>query len=40
MVGFEDSYDLYMGGSKLEKGAYNYAKSNIISELDEILKSK
>lgn len=22
MVGFEDSYDLYMGGSKLEKGAY------------------
>ena len=26
--------------TKLEKGAYNYAKSNIISELDEILKSK
>ncbi len=22
MVGFEDNYDLYMGGSKLEKGAY------------------
>jgi phenylpyruvate tautomerase PptA (4-oxalocrotonate tautomerase family) len=22
MVGFEDDYDLYMGGSKLEKGAY------------------
>ena len=22
MVGFEDSYDLYMGGQKLEKGAY------------------
>lgn len=22
MLGFEDSYDLYMGGSKLEKGAY------------------
>lgn len=22
MVGFEDSYDLYMGGKKLEKGAY------------------
>lgn len=22
MVGFEDNYDLYMGGQKLEKGAY------------------
>ncbi len=22
MVGFEDNYDLYMGGKKLEKGAY------------------
>lgn len=22
MVGFEDDYDLYMGGNKLEKGAY------------------
>lgn len=22
MVGFEDNYDLYMGGEKLEKGAY------------------
>ncbi|MFR5972150.1 MAG: phenylpyruvate tautomerase MIF-related protein, partial [Clostridium sp.] len=22
MVGFEDNYDLYMGGSKLDKGAY------------------
>ena len=22
MVGFEDNYDLYMGGNKLEKGAY------------------
>ncbi len=22
MVGFEDQYDLYMGGKKLEKGAY------------------
>lgn len=22
MVGFEDEYDLYMGGKKLEKGAY------------------
>ncbi len=22
MVGFEDNYDLYMGGRKLEKGAY------------------
>lgn len=22
MVGFEDKYDLYMGGKKLEKGAY------------------
>jgi phenylpyruvate tautomerase PptA (4-oxalocrotonate tautomerase family) len=22
MVGFEDDYDLYMGGKKLEKGAY------------------
>ena len=22
MVGFEDNYDLYMGGAKLEKGAY------------------
>jgi len=22
MVGFQDSYDLYLGGSKLEKGAY------------------
>lgn len=22
MVGFEDEYDLYMGGDKLEKGAY------------------
>jgi len=22
MLGFEDSYDLYMGGKKLEKGAY------------------
>jgi hypothetical protein len=22
MVGFEDGYDLYMGGKKLEKGAY------------------
>lgn len=22
MVGIEDNYDLYMGGSKLEKGAY------------------
>ena len=22
MVGFEDNYDLYMGGTKLEKGAY------------------
>ena len=26
--------------TKLEKGAYNYAKSGMISELDEILKSK
>ena len=22
MLGFEDNYDLYMGGSKLDKGAY------------------
>lgn len=22
MVGFEDNYDLYMGGNKLDKGAY------------------
>lgn len=22
MVGFEDNYDLYMGGNKLERGAY------------------
>lgn len=22
MIGFEDNYDLYMGGKKLEKGAY------------------
>ena len=22
MVGFDDEYDLYMGGNKLEKGAY------------------
>lgn len=22
MVGFEDNYDLYMGGKKLDKGAY------------------
>ncbi|MGN1083389.1 MAG: hypothetical protein ACI4QX_00165, partial [Lachnospiraceae bacterium] len=22
MVGFEDNYDLYMGGKKLERGAY------------------
>ena len=22
MVGFEDNYDLYMGGAKVEKGAY------------------
>ena len=22
MVGFEDEYDLYMGGDKLEKGVY------------------
>ena len=22
MIGFEDNYDLYMGGNKLEKGAY------------------
>ena len=26
--------------TKLEKGAYNYAKSGMISELNEILKNK
>ena len=28
MVGFEDNYDLYLGGKKLEKGAFTFPRTN------------
>lgn len=46
MVGFEDNYDLYMGGRKLEKGAYvavslfgnasKYAYENMTAKICEL----
>ena len=43
MVGFEDNYDLYMGGSKLDKGAYVsvslFGQASWIGNLTGIVKS-
>lgn len=43
MVGFEDNYDLYMGGSKLDKGAYvsvslfGQASQSAYSEMTKVI---